>query len=202
MNISLNAVAFRNGKPFNTTLNLTKQSDGSWHATNFDKAMQGAYNASKNGAAQSRNFDTYAPETAIRTELSDQEIAELAGKYDPRNMTQDQYNKFLDDLIEKGALSRFDAMRLGHNGWRILDINPDSFATGGIGCGTADQRGRQRWWTDSVVGRCGRRPDPLVRKYAGARKAGNRLQGGQQPKSAGTGYPVRYYQADAGCLSQ
>ena len=59
MNISLNAVAFRNGKPFNTTLNLTKQSDGSWHATNFDKAMQGAYNASKGGAAQSRNVDTY-----------------------------------------------------------------------------------------------------------------------------------------------
>ena len=137
MNISLNAVAFRNGKPFNTTLNLTKQSDGSWHATNFDKAMQGAYNASKGGAAQSRNVDTYTPEVPVRTELSDKEIAELAGKYDPRNMTQDQYNKFLDDLIEKGALSRFDAMRLGHNGWRILDINPDSFATGGIGCGTA-----------------------------------------------------------------
>ena len=137
MNISLNAVAFRNVKQLNTTLNLTKRSDGSWHATNFDKAMQGAYNASKNGAAQSRNFDTYAPETAIRTELSDQEIAELAGKYNPRDMTQDQYNTFLDDLIEKGSLSRIDAMRLGHNGWRILDINPDSFAAGGTGCGTA-----------------------------------------------------------------
>ena len=52
-------------------------------------------------------------------------------------MTQDQYDTFLDDLIEKGALSRFDAMRLGHHGWRILDINPGAFASGGIGCGTA-----------------------------------------------------------------
>lgn len=137
MNITLNAVKFRDGVPYHTTLDLAQRPDGTWHAKNFDDVMQSTYNASKSGATQSRNCDTYESETPVRTKLSDQEIAELAGKYDPRNMTQEQYDTFLDDLIDKGALSRFDAMRLGHHGWRILDINPGAFASGGIGCGTA-----------------------------------------------------------------
>ena len=96
-------------------------------------------------------------------------------------MTQDQYNKFLDDLIEKGALSRFDAMRLGHNGWRILDINPDAFASGGIGCGTAhatsskdssggsiqsleDADGDLVRWLESVLARQNQGPDGKPRE--------------------------------------
>jgi len=135
MSISLNAVAFRNGVPFSTTLNLTKRSDGTWHATNFGDILQGTHDARKSGASQSRNCDTYESETAARTKLSDQEVAELADKYDPHNMTQGQYDAFLDDLIEKGALSRFDAMRLGYHGFRVLDIDPEVFATGG-NCGS------------------------------------------------------------------
>ena len=127
MDITLNAVAYRNGVPYQTTLELTKRADGTWRAKNFDSVLR--------GTAQSR--DTYKAELADRAKLSRQEIAELAGKYDPHNMTQDQYDAFLDDLIEKGALSRFDAMQLGHHGWRILDINPETFAAGGIGCGSA-----------------------------------------------------------------
>ena len=52
-------------------------------------------------------------------------------------MTQGQYDAFLDDLIEAGALSRFDAMKLGHHGWRILNTDPGTFAAGGMGCGSA-----------------------------------------------------------------
>ena len=137
MDITLNAVKFHDGVPYHTTLDLAQRPDGTWHARNFDSVMQSTYNASKSAASQPRNYDTYEAETAVRIKLSDQEIANLAGKYDPHNMTQDQYDTFLDDLIEKGALSRFDAMRLGHHGWRILNINPDAFATGGAGCGTA-----------------------------------------------------------------
>lgn len=135
MDITLNAVAFRNGTLQQTTLNLTQRSDGTWHATNFDDALKNAHNARK--SAQSRDRDTYEAETAVRTELSDQEIAELAGRYNPNNMSQGQYDAFLDDLIEKGALSRFDALRLGHHGCHILDINPGAFAAGGGGAGTA-----------------------------------------------------------------
>lgn len=137
MDITLNGVSFRNGKFISTPLNLTQRSDGSWHATNFDKVLQDTHSASKSSASQSRNHDIYEAETPNRTKLSDHEIADLASKYNPNSMTQDQYDAFLDDLIEKGALSRFDALRLGHHGCRILDINAGSFASGGIECGSA-----------------------------------------------------------------
>lgn len=137
MDITLNAVAYRGGVPVQTELNLTRRSDGTWHATNFGDVLQGTYNASKSGTPQSSNCDTCEAGTAARTKLSDQEIAKLAGKYNLRNMTQSQYDAFLDDLIETGALSRFDAMRLGHHGWRILDIDLGAFASGGGGIGSA-----------------------------------------------------------------
>ena len=136
MDITLTAVAFRNGTPVQTKLNLTQRSDGSWHAKNFDDILKQTDSARKGGASQSPNCDTYAAGTAPRTGLSDQELAALAGKYDPRSMTQGQYDAFLDDLIEAGALSRFDAMKLGHHGWRILNTDPGTSA-GGMGCGSA-----------------------------------------------------------------
>lgn len=135
MDITLNAIAFRNGTPFNTKLNLTQRADGTWHATNFGEIMRNT--ASKAGTSQSSGRDAHGPEAPVRAKLSDQEIAELADKYNPRSMTRDQYDSFLDNLIEKGALSRFDAMRLGYKGWRVLDIDIGAFATGGIGCGSA-----------------------------------------------------------------
>lgn len=39
MEINLNAIGFRNGVPYNTTLNLVKRADGSWHAKNFDDIL-------------------------------------------------------------------------------------------------------------------------------------------------------------------
>lgn len=137
MDITLNAVAYRSGKPFRTTLDLTQRSDGTWHAKNFGDALRDTHGAGRSGTPQSPSCDACEAGTAARTRLSDQEITELAGKYDLRSMTQGQYDAFLDDLIEKGALSRFDAMQLGHYGWRILDIAPGTFAGGGIECGSA-----------------------------------------------------------------
>ena len=137
MDITLTAVAFRNGTPVQTKLNLTQRSNGSWHAKNFDDILKQTDSARKGGASQSPNCDTYEAVTAPRNGLSDQELAALAGKYDPRSMTQGQYDAFLDDLIEAGALSRFDAMKLGHHGWRILNTDPGTFSAGGMGCGSA-----------------------------------------------------------------
>ena len=137
MDITLTAVAYRGGKPVQTKLNLTQRSDGSWHAKNFDDILKQTDSARKGGASQSPNCDTYEAGTAPRNGLSDQELAALAGKYDPRSMTQGQYDAFLDDLIEAGALSRFDAMKLGHHGWRILNTDPGTFSAGGMGCGSA-----------------------------------------------------------------
>ena len=137
MDITLKAVAFQGGVPVQTELNLTQRPDGSWHAKNFDDILKDTRDASKSGAAQSPNRDTFEREQPCRTKLSDQEVAALAGKYDPRSMTQGQYDAFLDDLIEAGALSRFDAMKLGHHGWRILNTDPGTFSAGGMGCGSA-----------------------------------------------------------------
>ena len=137
MDITLNAVAYRGGTSVQTKLNLTQRSDGSWHAKNFDDILKQTDSARKGGASQSPNCDTYEAGTAPRNGLSDQELAALAGKYDPRSMTQGQYDAFLDDLIEAGALSRFDAMKLGHHGWRILNTDPGTFSAGGMGCGSA-----------------------------------------------------------------
>lgn len=135
MDVTLKAVGFRGGTPYQTTLNLTQRSDGTWHATNFGDALKQAHSAGKGTQACGR--DTYEAEEAVRNGLSDEELAELAGKYDPSNMTQGQYDAFLDELVGKGALSRFDAMRLGHHGWRILNIDPGAFAAGGGSVGAS-----------------------------------------------------------------
>lgn len=159
MDITLNAVKYRNGVPSQTTLELTKRADGTWRAKNFDSVLR--------SAAQSR--DTYSG----RTKLSDQEIAELARKYDLRSMTQDQYDAFLDDLANAGALSRFDAMKLGYHGWNILDINAEDFASGdgGSACVTSggdqplqsleDADGDLVRWLESMLAQRGKNKEPL-----------------------------------------
>lgn len=137
MDITLNAIAFRGGVPYSTELNLTQRPNGTWHTTNFDDILKRTHDADKAGASQSHSCDTCGEQPAAQTRLSDQEIVRLAKRYNPRSMTQEQYDAFLDDLIETGALSRFDAMRLGHHGWRILDIDLGAFASGGGGIGSA-----------------------------------------------------------------
>lgn len=121
--IMMNGMARPSGQWFPSMQDLMKRSNGNWGMTSFGDALRGASDARKTGAAQSR--DTYEPETISRTKLSDQDLAGLAGRYDPHNMTRDQYDAFLDELMEAGALSRFDAMRLGYHGWNVLDLEPD-----------------------------------------------------------------------------
>lgn len=131
MNVTLSGVKFQNGTPVRTKVELTQRSDGTWYAPSFGNALQEAYDTSRSGASQTGGTG----ETGARIRLTDQELAELASKYDPSNMTQDQYDAFLDELVEKGALSRSDALRLGYKGFRLLDIDLESFATRGVGGG-------------------------------------------------------------------
>lgn len=46
-------------------------------------------------------------------ELSEAEIEELAEKYDPQNMSQSEYDEFIQYLEEKGVLSRLETSDLG-----------------------------------------------------------------------------------------
>ena len=52
------------------------------------------------------------PEIGDQT-LSEAEIQELAKKYDPQDMTQDEYDEFIQYLEEKGVLSRLETSDLG-----------------------------------------------------------------------------------------
>ena len=56
-----------------------------------------------------------------RTKLTDEEISELANKYDFRHMTQETYDAFLDDLVDKGVLSREETGWFGYGGVVIMD---------------------------------------------------------------------------------
>lgn len=133
--ITVNGVITCNGKPVKTTWELAKRTDGTWYRKGFSDALQQAHDTSQSGTVRPADYDTYEPETVTRTELSDQEIAELASKYDVRNMTQDQYSAFLDELVERGALTKADTMWLGRSGLQRVDVNLDVLFTKGMASG-------------------------------------------------------------------
>lgn len=85
----------------------------------------------KSDGVQPRSDDTYEPEPAARKRLSEQEIAALAEKYDPHNMTQDQYDAFLDELVEKNVLTRSDTTWLWRGGLRRIDVDLETLFTEG-----------------------------------------------------------------------
>ena len=116
--ITMNGLAMGGGELFHGTREVTKMADGSWRTTKFCDALREA------SAAQSR--DTYEP--ASRKKLSDRELADLAGRYDLRNMTQAQYDAFLDELVEQGVLTRGDTTWLGYRGFTRLDVDMDELA--------------------------------------------------------------------------
>lgn len=51
-----------------------------------------------------------------RASLSDTEIAALANRYNPRDMSQEEYSSFLDDLADMGAISQYEKRLMGYNG--------------------------------------------------------------------------------------
>lgn len=51
-----------------------------------------------------------------RKELTTDDIAELASKYDPKHMSQEEYDAFLEDMVERGVLREDEIRRLGYNG--------------------------------------------------------------------------------------
>lgn len=51
-----------------------------------------------------------------RPRLSDDEIGQLANKYDFRHMDQQSYDAFLDEMVEKGVLTRDETKWFGYGG--------------------------------------------------------------------------------------
>ncbi len=85
-------------------------------------------------------YDPVALETFERRQLTDQELsalaAELAEKYDPSNMTREEMDSFMEDLVAEGLLSLDELGLLGYHGFTAL-WSP--FNGGGMmGCETRD----------------------------------------------------------------
>lgn len=74
--------------------------------------------------------------SASRARLSDTEIAVLTNKYDPSDMDQDTYDKFLDDLEGMGAISNLEKRQLGYGGWQLIAYKGTNGET--IYCGSPE----------------------------------------------------------------
>lgn len=61
-----------------------------------------------------------------RAKLTDEDIKELAQKYNPASMTRDQYDSFLEDLSAKGVLTKDEMGYLGYKGMIYLDLSHQS----------------------------------------------------------------------------
>lgn len=69
--------------------------------------------------------EIWAPRAMTKTELNEL-AARLARKYDPCNMTQEEYDSFLDDLVDESILSRNQLGQLGYHGFVVLGSLKDA----------------------------------------------------------------------------
>ena len=53
--------------------------------------------------------------SAERTAMTGEQVAELARKYDPTNMTQDEYRDFLDELQDMGVISEMEKVLMDYD---------------------------------------------------------------------------------------
>lgn len=51
-----------------------------------------------------------------RAQLTDEDLADLSERFDPHNMTQDQYDEFLETLVDKKVLTRQEMQYAGYKG--------------------------------------------------------------------------------------
>lgn len=97
-------------------------------------------------AREKRKAEEQANGPFTRAELTQEDVKELAAHYDPDNMTQEEYDSFLDDLIEKGVLEKDDLKYIDYRGdavpfgalvcvsnwdWDLLENGPMKGGMGG-----------------------------------------------------------------------
>lgn len=89
--------------------------------------------------AAQRKAEEAAAEPFTRAELTQEDIKELAAKYAPDDMTQEEYDAFLDDLIEKGVMEKEDLKYIDYRGdlipngqfVRVSSADPSLWEEGG-----------------------------------------------------------------------
>ena len=103
VNTSIGGFGIEDGSVFN----MPKQSSENRGA--FWSALSAAC-AEKPGSSDM----LFQDKSRARAKLTDGDIAALAAKYDPSNMTGKQYQEFLQDLEELGAITADDHTRMGN----------------------------------------------------------------------------------------
>ena len=79
-----------------------------------DRAAMNAYFADY----FARNPGTHEDQPDLNETMTSEEWQTLAEKYDPSSMTQKQYDAFLDDLLDMGAINAEDLQILGHSAYQ------------------------------------------------------------------------------------
>lgn len=80
-------------------------------------------------AADKRAEDKLYAGSETRATLSDAEIAVLRNKYDVRDMSMKEYDAFLDDLADMGAISGWEKVHLGYAGIRTFAYTDENGET-------------------------------------------------------------------------
>lgn len=73
-------------------------------------------------------------EAPPRKALTKDDIAALAAQYNPGKMSQEEYDAFLEDLVERGVLSKQELTRLGYKGYTV--VGSAAFDSMGFGAGS------------------------------------------------------------------
>lgn len=80
-------------------------------------------------AADKRAEDKLYAGSETRATLTEAEIAVLRNKYDPQNMSDEQYDAFLDDLADMGAISQQEKRLLGYGGIVVVGYTDENGET-------------------------------------------------------------------------
>lgn len=112
-----------------------------WLNPTTGKAESGTYNYTafmEKFQEQIKEMNGKPPELGTQT-LSEAEIQALAKRYDPQNMTQDEYDEFIRYLEGKGVLSALETSDLGMSRVTIVPgyFEPAYIWTGSSGVGTS-----------------------------------------------------------------
>ena len=123
---------------------LDGQLAGRWGEDQFEEMMEWKRQyAPITEPDPSKSPGRYDPnDTFERRELTKQELNELAArlaqKYDSSNMTQKEYDSFLDDLVDEGILSRNQLGQLGYHGFVVLGSLSD-LGSGWVGTSSCSE---------------------------------------------------------------
>ena len=107
----------------NQTVRFSK--DGKPEVIGRDQFLNEAWQA-WNAAADKRGSDKLYAGSETRATLTETEIAVLRNKYDVRNMSDEQYDAFLDDLEDMGAISSWEKGFLGYNGKVVIGYQDEN----------------------------------------------------------------------------